>query len=183
MPSWSPCRHAFVHCPVVQPAVAWLRDLWARFEMGGQPPLDARVLLAGDHTVWDPGGGDAGRELWTHVRLLFCRAVWQLRCDRVVRGQVFTAGAVVALTAALVERAIRLDWLRVTVDLAGASTTLPAWCTIHKHFDLSQADFSQRWCLGAVLAHVSAGSDGSPVLCVHVPAGVPTAPVVPAEAR
>jgi hypothetical protein len=35
-----------------------------------------RVLLAGDHAVWDPGGGEAGAELWTHLRLLFCRAVW-----------------------------------------------------------------------------------------------------------
>ncbi len=38
------------------------------------PPVDAWVLLAGDHTVWDPGGGEAGAELWTHLRLLFCLA-------------------------------------------------------------------------------------------------------------
>jgi hypothetical protein len=62
----------------------------------GVPVLDARVLLAGDHTVWDPGGGDAGAELWTHLRLLFCHAVWYLRCCRVAHhGQVFTAAAVV----------------------------------------------------------------------------------------
>ncbi len=77
---------------------------------GVQLPLDARVLLAGDHTVtvWDPGGGDAGRALWTHLRLLlFCRAVyavWHLLCRRVATGKVFTAAAVVGLTAAWVER-------------------------------------------------------------------------------
>ncbi len=98
--------HLFVHCPVVQPAVA-----------GYVPPLDVRVLLAGDHTVWDPGGGEAGAELWTHLRLLFCRAVWYLRCCRVAHGQVFSASAVVALTSSWLRRAIRLDWLRVSADL------------------------------------------------------------------
>ncbi len=65
----------------------------------------------------------------------------------------------VALTAAWIARAVRLDWLRVSTDLAGAATALPSWCAIHKrfdYFDLSQADFSQRcWCLGNVLAHVT----------------------------
>jgi hypothetical protein len=51
--------------------------------------------------------------------------------------------------------------------------TLPSWCIIHKlhkRFNLSQADFSKRWCLGDVLAQVSS-SDGTalPTLCVHVP--------------
>ncbi len=52
--------------------------------------MDARVLLAGDHTVWDPGGGEAGAKLWTHLRLLFCHAVWHLRCCRAAAGQVYT---------------------------------------------------------------------------------------------
>ncbi len=57
---------------------------------GRVPPLDVRVLLAGDHTVWDPGGGDAGAELWTHLRLLFCRAVW-LRVSADLAGTADTA--------------------------------------------------------------------------------------------
>ena len=66
---------------------------------------------------------------------------------------------------------------RVTTDLADAAT-LPSWCPIHKRFDLTQADFAQRWCLGDVLAHVSASAAGSPGLCVHVPA-VLSPPAVP----
>jgi hypothetical protein len=93
---------------------------------------------------------------------------------------------VVALTAAWIARAVRLDWLRVSsvsTDLAGAATAttaLPSWCAIHKRFDLSQADFSQRWCLGNVLAHVSTDAAGLPALCLHVPAVVPavTGPAV-----
>ncbi len=45
--------------------LAWLQALWGR-------TVDARVVLAGDHTIWDPGGGEAGAEMWTH--LLLCRA-------------------------------------------------------------------------------------------------------------
>jgi hypothetical protein len=180
IPQLESLSHVFMHCPVVQPAVVWLQDLWARLVPGSRLPLDVRVLVAGDHTVWDPGGAAAGVELWAHLRLLFCRAVWHLRCCRVASGQVFTAAAVVALTAAWVARAVRLDWLRVSTDLAGTATALPSWCLIHKRFDLSQADFSQRWCLGNVLAHVSTDAAGLPALCVHVPAVVPavTGPTV-----
>ena len=172
--------HAFMHCPVVRPAVSWLQGLWARVVAGRVPPLDARVLLAGDHTVWDPGGGDAGAELWTHLRLLFCRAVWFLRCCRTAHGQVFTAEAVVALTSSWLRRAIRLDWLRVTTNLAGTAAPLPSWCVIHKRYDMSQAEFIARWCLGAVLAHVSSDAAGSATVSVHVPSmtavTVPLAP-------
>ncbi len=109
--------HVFLHCPVVRPAVGWLRGLWAMIVADRVPPQDARVvLLAGDHTVWDPGGGDAGAGLSgpTHLRLLFCRAIWYPRCCSLVNGQVFTAAAVVALTTSWIRRrAIRLDWLRV----------------------------------------------------------------------
>jgi hypothetical protein len=161
--------HVFLHCPVVQPAVAWLQALWGRMVEGRVPLVDALGLLAGDHTVWDPGGGEAGAELWTHLRLLFCRAIWHLRCCRAAEDQVFTAATVVALVTSWVQRAIRLDWLRVASDLAGESASLPTWCSIHTRFDTSQADVMERWCLGSVLAHVSADAAGSAALCVHVP--------------
>jgi len=175
VPQLETLSHVFMHCPVVRPALEWLRQLWSRLVPGDDVPLDARVLLAGDHTVWAPGGGNDGAELWAHLRLLFCRAVWHLRCRRADDGQqVFTAAAVVALTAAWVERAVRLDWLRVSIDLTGASTTLPSWCIIYQRFELSQAEFAQRWCLGgAVLATVSGDAAGSQSLCVHVPTAIP----------
>jgi hypothetical protein len=81
---------------------------------------------------------------------LFCRAVWYLLYLRCCPGwpmaQVFSASAVVALTSSWLRRAIRLDWLRVSADLAGTAPTLPSWCVIHKRFDMSQAEFIKRWC-------------------------------------
>ncbi len=59
----------------------------------------------------------------------------------------------------------------MVADLTRANT-LPSWCIIHKRFNLSQADFSKRWCLGDVsdvLAQVSSDGTGLPTLCVHVP--------------
>ena len=79
-----PCEtlsHVFVACPVVSPAVGWLRELWRRIG-GSLPPLDARVLVVGDRSVWEPEGGRYGWELWSHLRLLFCRSVWSLTSKR-----------------------------------------------------------------------------------------------------
>ncbi len=111
-----PCEtlsHVFLHCPVVKPAVEWLRGLWARLgNVGsagpnGPPPLDAQVLVVGDKSVWSPGGGDDW-ELWTHLRLEFCHAVWRLTTRRASTGQVFAAAAVVEMAAAALERSVCL---------------------------------------------------------------------------
>jgi len=115
-----PCEtlsHVFVTCPVVFPAVGWLRELWRRIG-GSLPPLDARVLVVGDKSVWAPAGGRYGWELWSHLRLLFCRSVWSLTSKRRASGQQFAAAAVVAMTAAAVEQAVRLDWQRAWVGTA-----------------------------------------------------------------
>jgi hypothetical protein len=121
----------FLHCPVVQPVFAWLQALWGQMVEGRVPPVDAQVLLAGDRTVWDPGGGEAGAELWAHLRH---SAV--LPCDHALAllpGQVYSAGTVVALVTSWVQRAIRLDWPRITSDLAGASASLPTYLVQYSH--------------------------------------------------
>ena len=161
--------HLFLECPVVAPAVAWLRGLWARISEGPEPPLDVRVLVVGDHTVWRPAGGRRFEELWLHLRLLFCRAVWVLHSRRAVHGQPFSAAAVASLTASWVGLAVRRDWLRVCVTLGGVAA-LPSWCVVSQRYALSQDEFCDRWCLGEVLAHVDpGGAFAPPGLRVHVP--------------
>lgn len=131
VPCLADFSHVFLHCPAVRPAVQWLVGLWARIAPEDEVvPLDARVILLGDGTVWAPRGGPAAEELWLHLRLLFCRAVW----SHAGRSGVGVAGdraaaAVVATAASLIARSIRLDWLRVAASLPGASV-LPSWCVV-----------------------------------------------------
>jgi len=152
-----PCEtlsHVFVECPVVKPAVEWLRHLWSQLG-DATPPLDAQVLVVGDKSVWSAGGKDAW-ELWTHLRLEFCRAVWRLTARRTSTGQVFTAAAVVEMTAAELERSICLDWARVG---AGQGNSVE-----DKRVRLESEDFDVRWLKRGVLADRDNGT-----LQVHVP--------------
>ncbi len=156
VPHLESLSHVFMlHCPVVQPAVVWPQDLWARLVPGSRLPLDARVLIvliAGDHTVWDPGVAAAGVELWAHLRLIFCMSsglALSLTCGAAGWPMV---RFVVALTAAAwTARVVRLAWMRVSTDLAGATTTLPSWCAIRKRFDPSQADFPSAGAVGNIM--------------------------------
>ena len=155
-----PCEtlsHVFVECPVVKPAVEWLRNLWSQLG-DASPPLDAQVLVVGDKNVWSAGGKDAW-ELWTHLRLEFCRAVWRLTARRTSTGQVFTAAAVVEMAASELERSICLDWARVG---AGQGNSVE-----DKRVRLESEDFDARWLKRGVLA----GRDNG-TLQVHVPRSI-----------
>jgi hypothetical protein len=58
---WLTVSHVFLHCAAV-PVVNWLLGLWARIAPEDAPvPLDARVLLLGDESVWVPAGGEAAQ--------------------------------------------------------------------------------------------------------------------------
>ena len=162
-----PCEtltHVFLECPVVKAAVEWLRDLWGRLA-GAPPPVDAQVWVVGDRSAWSPGGGDVW-ELWTHLRLEFCRSVWRLTARRASAGQEFTAAAVVAMTAAELERSICMDWARVG---AGQGNSVE-----DQRVRLESADFDARWLLRGVLADRDGGT-----LQVHVPRALPDAGVQP----
>ena len=166
-----PCEtlsHVFVGCPGVQPAVEWLRQVWAKMA-GVAPPLDARVIVVGDRSVWSPDVGQASERwaTWTHLRLVFCKSVWAFVAMRARTGQQFTAAAVVAMAAVTLERSIRRDWLRVWVDPVGCAE-LPSWCRLSgERVRLTEAAFDARWLLGGVLAHRQGVGQGS--LNVHVP--------------
>jgi hypothetical protein len=173
-----PCEtlsHVFLHCPVVQPAAQWLRRLCQQ-ALGQAPPLDAAVIVVGDGSKWAPAAGaadaagadgDAG-DLWTHLRLQYLKTVWSLTARRARTGQQFDAAAVVAATAAALERAIWRDWERVWAAPEGADS-LPSWCRLGlRQVVLDRSAFERRWLAGGVLAHLE-GASGRGVLRVHVP--------------
>jgi hypothetical protein len=145
VPALASLSNIFLHCAAVRPAVDWLRSLWARLAPSDQEvPLDARVLLLGDDSAWLPAGGAAAQELWLHLRLLWCRAVWVVVCRRRAEGVPdIIAAAVVALAARWVERAVRLDWLRASASLPGAAV-LPSWCVLDMQFKLTLEQFNAR---------------------------------------
>ena len=145
---------------MVKTAVEWLRDLWGKLA-DAPPPVDAQVWIVGNKVAWSPGGGDIW-ELWTHLRLEFCRSVWRLTARRASAGQEFTAAAVVEMTAAELERSICLDWARVG---AGQGNSVE-----DKRVRLESADFDARWLLRGVLADRDGGT-----LQVHVPRALPGA--------
>ena len=155
----------------MRPAVGWLRTLWRKMA-GVEPPLDARVIVVGDRSVWSPDGGQGcvKWEVRTHLRLAFCRAVWAFTAKRArPGGQQFTAAAVVAMASSSLERSIRRDWLRVWVNPVGFAE-LPSWCQLSvRRVVLDLAVFEERWLLGGVLAHLDGG--GRDALLVHVPRG------------
>ena len=162
------CSHMFLECPVVAPAVEWLRGLWASISGGPPPPLDARVLLLGMRSVWAPPRGRLSG-LWHFLRLAYLKSVWVLREQRRMGGGHFTAQAVVAVTAATVEKAIRQDWVRVFVDvraLGGSKRGLSAG----PQELMDEEQFESLWCQRSVLARVQGGS-----LVVHVPRVLPGA--------
>ena len=168
-----PCEtlaHVLVCCPVVRPAVRWLCRLCER-ALGGAPPEDiiVDVIVTGARSLWSPPGAGADRwALWTHLRLQFCYTVWTLTSRRNRAGQQFDAAAIVAMTAAALERAIRLDWVRVGVA-SGGGGDLPSWCSLGlRRVRLQPEVFAGRWLAGGVLAHLAVGG-GRDALCVHVP--------------
>ena len=168
-----PCEtlgHVFVHCPVVRPALRWLHRLSQR-ALGAAPPEDdlAGIIITGAKTLWaPPGSSNAPWDLWTHLRLQYCFSVWTLTTRRNRTGDAFDSAAIVAMTAAALERAIRHDWLRVSVA-AAALPDMPTWCTLGlARVQLKPEVFQARWLLGDVLADLPVGG-GQDALRVHVP--------------
>jgi hypothetical protein len=168
-----PCEtlaHVFVRCPVVWPAVQWLRRLCGR-ALGAAPPEDniVDIIVTGAKNLWKPPGqGNAAWDLWTHLRLQFCYTVWTLTVRRADGGPQFDAAGIVAATAAALERAILHDWRRVWIAGEGL-VDMPSWCDLGvKRVQLKPEAFDARWLAGGVLAHLAEGG-GQGALRVHVP--------------
>ena len=60
-------QHAFLECPAVRPALAWLAREWARGG-GAAPPLTAEVWLQGSPAAaWQPARD--GQRMWRLLRI------------------------------------------------------------------------------------------------------------------
>ena len=79
--------HAFLRCPAVAPAAAWVCSVFAAVSGGAAPPCCPRVLLGDEHAVWRPE--PSLQHCWTHLRVSFLHSVWQLRARRSRAGRPF----------------------------------------------------------------------------------------------
>ena len=176
--------HALLHCPAVEPAVTWLRGIWAALAKIDvhMVPVEVDVLLADDLSGWpsSPAGFRAQR-LWTRLRVATLGAIWQARCERDEGG--IKEGMTLARRAATlalrsVQSAILRDWARAG---AAAPHDLPGYCAAWlRGFDASitLAAFKSQWAVPGFFCSVTEQPGQPPELEVHI--GGPLCPALPA---
>jgi hypothetical protein len=153
-------QHLFLTCPDVAPAADWLVRLWAAVAGPGAtpPPCSVEVLLADDHRVWQPAGGEVLVQLWTALRLSWLSAVWSMRCRRLAdpeRSSVTPAGIVTA-TVASITRLIRRDFARTVGDARTLTASPSDWFRGTATPGLSREEFLKRWGVNGVLCSLTA---------------------------
>jgi hypothetical protein len=164
--------HAFLDCPVVRPAVEWLRALWTAVA-GEPPPLQAAVILADDHRIWQPPTPPL-RFLWTVLRLQLLHSIWTLRCSRALTGGEFTAEAVVALAVQRLRSSMLRDfaWVRGDPRQAARDPT----CFPRRQQDGGDRGlFESTWGVRGVLCRIGEGSQGQPRLRLKLSVSHPVA--------
>ena len=144
--------HAFLTCPAVAPAVAWVCSLFAAVSGQPAPPADPQVFLADDFTAWQPQPASL-QFLWTNVRLSFLHSVWLLRCRRSLTHQPFDALAVAGATVRALRGAIQRDWTRASRDLTRLEPAYSEWFR-GRDPALDMDVFRDRWAHRGVLCVV-----------------------------
>lgn len=164
--------HAFLHCPAVAPAAAWLCSVYAAVSGGAAPPCCPRVLLGDEHAVWRPE--PSLQHCWTHLRVSFLHSVWQLRARRSRAGRPFCPSTVCAATVAAVRAAIQRDWLRASQDLRRLPGTYSEWFR-GRNVNISMERFERRWARGGCLCVLEAEAEDTARMALRFTVAVPVA--------
>ena len=110
--------HAFVDCPSVAPAAAWLLQVVAALAGGVPlpPAADVPLLVLADLPgLWEPV---QQLPMWRRLRVAYLGCVWHTRCRGVVAHNLHPS-APTATAAAVVDtlrQAVLRDWRRTLVD-------------------------------------------------------------------
>jgi hypothetical protein len=139
-------------CPVAAAVWEWVAALWAHTANGQRPPLTARVLLLGDRSEWDPGGGDS-RARWDILRLAaifyLSRADSSAGAAQGGAAHARTAASATRIAArilAYIKRRLRQDFARSTLSARERSALDPSWLPGDRAV---RVDFDARWGSGA----------------------------------
>jgi len=161
LPAPETITHIFLGCGVAQLVWQWAAAVWAAATGRPAPPLVAAVVLAGDHSAWDPGGG-GGSELWHIIRLSVLHFLWVGRCQGRDSGSPVQVIAIVARVVHFLTSRMRQDAIRAFSQVHEygvlGSELLP------ERPPLDVSSFHSRWAARGVLCSVSADEQ----LTVHL---------------
>ena len=136
--------HAFMTCPIVAPAWAWLRAVYGTLA-GEAPPDDPLVLLADAYWRWQP----PVPALWQRLRVAFLGCTWAARCvspGADAAGPAAQARALVMDVLACVIAGLRRDWRRVEEDVVQEAVgVVPTVWFRGVRARLTPAQFRARW--------------------------------------
>jgi hypothetical protein len=157
----------------------WLVALWGLVDPGGmQIPMSAQVILADDHTAWQPPR--SLQRLWSLLRLTMLRCVWVARCRSQQSIAAFSRAGVVGAFVREVRGLILQDWARVQGDVTAMAGVPPSWLR-GRNPSLTQQQFEQAWCHRGVLALVASPHGGRPDLMLRLNSRTPPGPYLPPE--
>jgi hypothetical protein len=142
--------HAFVTCPVVQPVVTWLFQVYQALTHTAPPaPLDLPLVLLADMPgLWEPGC----TVTWQRLRVAYLGCAWQIRCSKVASRM--DASAVAAMLAQRVvttlKNAVIRDWQRIpaqgtSVLSRARALHLPTTWFAGRSPDLKLEQFNSLW--------------------------------------
>jgi hypothetical protein len=135
----------------------WFLETWAALA-GERPPLDAQVLLADNHTVWQPAAAQL-RPLWSRLRITVLHAIWHVRSNRHDCNGTSFAATAAAMAVSTMRKAIKRDWLRCTTDVRAMSDTYHHWFR-GRDPSLDEREFEQLWGAGGLLCLLQPGAGG-----------------------
>lgn len=158
--------HLFWGCPVARCCLRWLAGLWGLLDPGGAVlPMDDRVWLADDASVWAPSRGHAA--LWGLLRLTMLRSIWVVRCSARGGSGVLSVLAVVSAFVREVRGLVLQDWARVEGDVQRSAGVPPSWLR-GRNPCATLEQFTTAWCVQGVLARVVGPPGARPVLHVSL---------------
>ena len=151
--------HVLLECPVAREVWEWFAGKWRQLVPGFAVALgNQRVLLldelAAEHVP------QALRPLWTHLRLLLLKSLWCGRGDDARGRAPQTAASIQHHFLAELRQQVANDWQRTLHDIRWNAGVPASWFR-GRSPELEIAEFKQLWCVGGVIAGVTATPAGA----------------------
>ena len=146
--------HVLLECPVASEVWEWFVGKWRQLVpssrvVAGSPRVFLLDELAADQVAQEL------RPLWTHLRLLLLASLWVGRGD-VARGRAAqSAAGIQQRFLAVLRQQVENDWQRTLHDIRWNAGVPASWFR-GRSPELEVAEFKQLWCVGGVIAAVTA---------------------------